>query len=230
MQNTPSSSFHDSPKYVEQTDISINKKRQINNKCTDSIQNVPSCSFYNSPKGTTQTRRLFSPLKSGFHQRILSTSPVKNSSENLEVVLPVKTEDELNALEIFLEDENNLAAVCDYFSSFITSKDVAKSTVKIAVKILTNSIASTMSFKGQNKKKSFYKLKIWEAIQGSLLIKFDDTALFEAEETMKTWLANAPWRKQHNKTNGKRCIKKMGRTLQSSSWTKCLCFITIFYS
>lgn len=83
MQNIPSSSFHDSPKYVEQTDIS-NKKRQINNKCTVSIQNVPSCSFHNSPKGT-QTRRLFSPLKSGFHQRILSISPAKTSSENPEV-------------------------------------------------------------------------------------------------------------------------------------------------
>ncbi|XP_029671987.1 uncharacterized protein LOC115240774 [Formica exsecta] len=97
---------------------------------------------------------------------------------------------------------------CDYFSSFVTSKDVAKSTVKIAIKVLTNSMASTMSFKGQNTKQPFYKLKIWEAIQGSLLIKFDDTALFEAEETMKTWLANAPWRKQDNETYGKRCVKR----------------------
>jgi len=44
-------------------------------------------------------------------------------------------------------------------------------------------------------------------LSGSLLIKFDDTVLFEAKETIKTWLANAPWRKQDDETYGKRCIK-----------------------
>nr|XP_012221789.1 PREDICTED: uncharacterized protein LOC105671865 [Linepithema humile]XP_012221790.1 PREDICTED: uncharacterized protein LOC105671865 [Linepithema humile] len=108
----------------------------------------------------------------------------------------------------FLLPQLKILMLCDYFSSFITSKDVAKSTVKIAVKVLTNSMASTMSFKGQNTKKPFYKLKIWEAIQGSILIKFDDTVLFKAEETMKTWLANAPRRKQDNETYGKKCMKR----------------------
>ncbi|XP_025155221.1 uncharacterized protein LOC112588718 [Harpegnathos saltator] len=96
---------------------------------------------------------------------------------------------------------------CDYCSSFVTSKDVAKSTVKLAVKLFTNSMASTMSFKSQNKKIPFHKLKMWEVIQGALLIKFDDTALSQAEETMKSWLANAPWRKQDNETYGKRTMK-----------------------
>jgi len=56
----------------------------------------------------------------------------------------------------------------NYFSSFITSKDVAKSTVEIAKRVLTNSMASTMSFKGQSTKKPFYKLKEWEAMQGEI--------------------------------------------------------------
>ncbi|XP_018399480.1 PREDICTED: uncharacterized protein LOC108777163 [Cyphomyrmex costatus] len=120
--------------------------------------------------------------------------------------LPIKTEDQLNLLETYLQDDNNFTSMCDYLSSFIISKDIAKSTVRIAVKLLTNSVASTMSFKGQNKKKPFYKLKIREAIQGSLLIKFDNILLFEAEETMKSWLANAPWRKQDDK-DGKRTKK-----------------------
>lgn len=56
-----------------------NKKRQT--KCTDTMQHVPNSSviFHSSP-----TRR-FSPLKSGFHRRILFASPAKNSSENPDV-------------------------------------------------------------------------------------------------------------------------------------------------
>lgn len=46
------------------------------------------------------------------------------------------------------------------------------------------------------------------SVSGTLLLKFDDRSrLSEAEETMKTWLANAPWRKQDNETYGKRRTK-----------------------
>ncbi|XP_067210146.1 uncharacterized protein [Linepithema humile] len=62
--------------YGEQNETP-NKKRQTNYKCEDTMQHVPSSSvvFHDSP---VQTRR-FSPLKSGFHQRVLFTSPAKNS-------------------------------------------------------------------------------------------------------------------------------------------------------
>lgn len=42
------------------------------------------------------------------------------------------------------------------------------------------------------------------SVSGSLLLKFDETLLAEAEETMKLWLSNAPWRKQDNESSGKR--------------------------
>lgn len=44
-------------------------------------------------------------------------------------------------------------------------------------------------------------------ILGSLLLKFDETTLSEAEQTIKTWLANAPWRKQDDEGYGKRRLK-----------------------
>ncbi|XP_029665522.1 uncharacterized protein LOC115236924 [Formica exsecta] len=209
------------------------------------MQHVPSSSvvFHGSP---AQTRR-FSPLKSGFHQHILFTSPAKNSSENPDVdkiskvaklceriyvrleeinkktdtiimnqgrlnrsllpnekrfqkpinlpALPVKTEDQLNLLETFLEDENNFAAV-DMISTFGCNWGALEDTVGPEFGSLgSQGIVCRL-------------LTIRKQMSGSLLIKFDDTALFEAEETMKTWLANAPWRKQDNETYGKRCVKR----------------------
>jgi len=65
--------------YDEQNDTSNNKRQT---KCKDTMQQISSSSSIVSNNSSTQTNH-FRYFKSGFHQRVLNTSPAKNSFENI---------------------------------------------------------------------------------------------------------------------------------------------------
>lgn len=73
---------------------------------------------------------------------------------------PVETQDELDHMEKFLHDDNNLSAACFYFAKFIDSKSIENSVRKLLAKLMRNSLASNYSFHGSRAKRIFEKLKI----------------------------------------------------------------------
>jgi|GEM_PF-5138214 len=87
-ENTPPQSYvssmdidEENSTYDEQNDTSNNKRQT---KCKDTIQQISSSSSIVSNNSSTQTNHLRS-FKSGFHQRVLNTSPATNSFENIYV-------------------------------------------------------------------------------------------------------------------------------------------------
>ncbi|XP_025263565.1 uncharacterized protein LOC105249208 isoform X2 [Camponotus floridanus] len=79
---------------------------------------------------------------------------------------PVETEHELNQMEEFLKDDNNLSAATFYFAKFIDPKSIENSVRKLLSKILSNSVANNYNFHGTRGKQRFKDLKIWELVQG----------------------------------------------------------------
>jgi len=87
-ENTPPQSYvssmdidEENSTYDEPNDT-LNNKRQT--KCKDTMQQISSSSSIVSNNSPTQTNH-FRSFKSGFHQRVLNTSPAKNSFENIYV-------------------------------------------------------------------------------------------------------------------------------------------------
>ncbi|XP_025269890.1 uncharacterized protein LOC112637062 isoform X2 [Camponotus floridanus] len=108
---------------------------------------------------------------------------------------PVETEHELNQMEEFLKDDNNLSAATFYFAKFIDPKSIENSVRKLLSKILSNSVANNYNFHGTRGKQRFKDLKIWELVQGALMTRFEAKDLTVCDKVASTWLANAPWRK-----------------------------------
>ncbi|XP_077263087.1 uncharacterized protein LOC143897952 isoform X2 [Temnothorax americanus] len=82
--------------------------------------------------------------------------------------LPVYTEDDLKAMERFLEDDSNLSAMVQYLASFSLNKIEGKAAAQVMTKLISNTLACSYNFKGTDGggKKGFQNLHFWEVVQG----------------------------------------------------------------
>ncbi|XP_011688260.1 PREDICTED: uncharacterized protein LOC105450208 isoform X4 [Wasmannia auropunctata] len=112
--------------------------------------------------------------------------------------LPVHTEDDLKAIERFLDDVSNLAATVHYLASYSLKSSEEKAAAQVMTKLISNTLASSYNFKGTegSKKKSFQNLHLWEVVQGVIQTRFPESDLSHAKNSVMSWLRNAPWRKQ----------------------------------
>ncbi|VEN33633.1 unnamed protein product [Callosobruchus maculatus] len=123
-------------------------------------------------------------------QRKTATGCVIDMPQDVPVSLPVKQLHELVVFEKYLENETKFSTLVSYFST-IGGRDLKCKVNAILRQILTNNVASSLSFLGsRNGKKPFCSLK---------LIKLITRTENEINDAIKVWLKHAPKRQAADK-------------------------------
>ncbi|XP_011263145.1 uncharacterized protein LOC105255525 isoform X2 [Camponotus floridanus] len=186
---------------AESLSFDINKSiREIKSLCKTTLVRVEELSSKVDVTIMNQTRLNRSLLPA--EKRIIRPSDLP--------ALPVYTEDDLKAMERFLEDESNLSAMVHYLASFSLNKIEGKAAAQVMAKLISNVLACSYNFKGTDGsgKKGFQNLHLWEVVQGVIQMRFPESDLSDAKDSVMSWLRNAPWRKQEKGSNtGKRKSK-----------------------
>ncbi|XP_039314760.1 uncharacterized protein LOC105206606 [Solenopsis invicta] len=88
-----------------------------------------------------------------------------------------------------------LADTCYYLKSFSLGNDEARAVPKLMSNHMINSLAQEFNFDGHGAKFAFKSTKLWELVQGSLLLKFEESDLSEALKSLRLWLRNVKGRR-----------------------------------
>ncbi|XP_034247564.1 uncharacterized protein LOC117649178 [Thrips palmi] len=123
---------------------------------------------------------------------------------------PVKTKKELAVLERFLENSENVTSLSIMLSCFVNKEPNKeyKSVMRVLRNVMDNAVAKYYSFDGKGVKRGFKELKLWQSVQGAVLSKVENSDLQEAERAARSWLRNAPYRKQGDGSKSKREASK----------------------
>ncbi|XP_071644419.1 uncharacterized protein [Temnothorax longispinosus] len=83
---------------------------------------------------------------------------------------------------------------CYYLKSLLLGNDEARAVSKLMSNLMSNSLAQEYNFDGHGTKLAFKSTKLWELVQGTLLLKFEESDLSEALKSLRSWLRNAKGR------------------------------------
>ncbi|XP_071654200.1 uncharacterized protein [Temnothorax longispinosus] len=139
--------------------------------------------------------------QTNLNRSLLPEQAVINRPSNLPS-LPLSDIKSLEEFEKFLSNDVNLSAASYYLKSLALGNNEKTATSKLMTQLMTNSLAVHFNFDGHNPqkamtvKRSFKQLKLWELFQGVMLLKFPDSDLSEALNTLRSWLRNAAGRKK----------------------------------
>ncbi|XP_071578464.1 uncharacterized protein [Temnothorax nylanderi] len=108
--------------------------------------------------------------------------------------LPLETIEQVKRFEKFLSIDVQLADTCYYLKSLPLGNDEARAVSKLMSNLMSNSLAQQYNFDGHGTKLAFKSTKLWELVQGTLLLKFEESDLSEALKSLRSWLRNAKGR------------------------------------
>ncbi|CAL1671805.1 unnamed protein product [Lasius platythorax] len=108
--------------------------------------------------------------------------------------LPLKTLEDFDVFEKFLEQGVNQSATTDYLDAFPVPPKEYNATMCLLGKVMTNGLASNFNFDGQKQKLGFQETRLWKTIEATLLRKYKGSQLADGLKAVKSWLRNAPWR------------------------------------
>ncbi|RLU23883.1 hypothetical protein DMN91_004091 [Ooceraea biroi] len=121
--------------------------------------------------------------------------------QDLPVNLPLSTQADLDILETYLKNSQNVSTMCSYLAT-LGGRDITSKTNRILKYLLTDKVASNYSFYGKRMNKSpFSSLKCCSVVLQSVKSTSSHTEK-EIEDVIKVWLKHAPQRiKIRNITN-----------------------------
>ncbi|XP_071581231.1 uncharacterized protein [Temnothorax nylanderi] len=109
--------------------------------------------------------------------------------------LPLETLEQFKMFEDFLSNDMQLSDTCYYLKSLSLGNNEARAVSKLMSNLLSNSLAQEFNFDGHGTKLAFKSTKLWELVQGALVLKFENSDLSEALKSVRSWLRNAKGRR-----------------------------------
>ncbi|XP_039312222.1 uncharacterized protein LOC120359295 isoform X2 [Solenopsis invicta] len=114
--------------------------------------------------------------------------------ENLPLHLPLKTSEDVNLLEEYINDETNCSNLCSFLSS-LGGRDTTNKTNKILKQLLTDDLCKNYSFYGKRLgKKSFSTLLMKNMVINAVKATTPGATNQAIEDSIKVWLKHAPQR------------------------------------
>ncbi|KAK4883668.1 hypothetical protein RN001_006987 [Aquatica leii] len=107
---------------------------------------------------------------------------------------PVKTEEDLENLEVQLTKLSNEKKLIAILLNHAEGKSVPKVVGSIMTRVISNELASTYSWKGQKNKKPFQGKELAKAVIVSVLNKFPSESKQDVIKSIQLWLAQSPTR------------------------------------
>ncbi|XP_039314569.1 uncharacterized protein LOC105204903 isoform X2 [Solenopsis invicta] len=182
-------------------DLEFEEYNQINPPFHSPMKDTSLFTKEESSPFSSRKKKLDPPVHNLTKDLNASEQAVINRPPNLPP-LPLNDIKRLEEFEKFISKDVNLSAACYYFKTLVLENEEKTAVSKLMTKLMTNSLAIHFNFDGQNPqntlkiKRSFKQLKLWELVQGVILIKFPNSDLSETLTTVRNWLRNAAWRKQ----------------------------------
>ncbi|KAK4880332.1 hypothetical protein RN001_008478 [Aquatica leii] len=114
--------------------------------------------------------------------------------ENLPCDFPIKNQENLQELEVYLLDNQNFSCLVAYLAA-IGGKDLTTQVNNVLRRLLSNDLASQFSFYGKrSNKKAFSTLKTKDLVIAAVKQCSKEAKFKDIENSMKVWLKHAPHR------------------------------------
>ncbi|XP_036138293.1 uncharacterized protein LOC118647037 isoform X1 [Monomorium pharaonis] len=185
-----------SPKQTPCTTVSTNTIPQSNSSNSTLInQDCISCRAHLcfSEKIFAKVKKVREEIKElkGILRQQNTEGSIPSIPDDLAVEFPLKTREELQVLEDYLNSRQNKNAMSLYFTT-LGGDSISTKTNRILKLVLSNELAATFNFTGTNVKEAFQKLHLKNVIVHGVQKTLPLSTEKDVESAIKIWLKHAP--------------------------------------